>query len=299
MKQSKKGIAVFFISLTITFLILGSIFMLFFLYERTSKADTKQENISYTSPYIAKKSESMSILIIGCERISTPPKLMLLLTYDAPNGTLYLSVLPPKTLSTIEVKQDTLVGHYDYEGIRGGVNAVKSLLVTDVDRYARLDRTGISNLIDFLGGIEYEVKEDIKFVDLDGNCEEFNKGKQLLDGRRVSALLFHDKEYGMVDTELQSELTLLLMQQKFNQTFATKFPNFISAIFYNTETNMNQYDFALRQKGIIDKLQKNALTIKALPLDGQYNSDNTEFTPEDKSIEAIIQTIQKVYKEDE
>lgn len=298
MRTSKKGIGIFFISLVITFLILGSIFMLFFLYQKTANADTKQEDIVYNSPYTAKKNESMTMLIIGCERISSVPKLMLLLTYDAPSGTIYLSALPPKTLSTIEVKEDTLVGHYDYEGIRGSVNAVKSLLVTNVDRYARLDRTGIANLVDFLGGIEYEVKEDITYVDIDGNIEEFEKGKQLLDGRRVSALLFHETKDFVVDTNLQMELITLLSEQKFNESLASKFPNFISAFFYNSETNMNQYDFAIRQKGIIDKLQKKALVTKILPLDGEYNLVNSEFKPDDKCIQSISRVINKVYEEE-
>lgn len=298
MKKSKKGIWIFLLSLIITFTILGSIFMLFFLYKKTTNVEIKQDDIAYDSNYKSKKSESMSMVIIACEKINLPPQFILLLNYDAPNSKIYITVLPPNAVSTVSIREDTIIGHYDYEGIRGGVNAVKSLLLLDVDRYARLDRTGVANLVDFLGGIEFDVKEEVVFVDAEGNKEEFFKGKQLLDGRRVSALLFNKKDNKNVDIDLQLEISTQLFNQKFNNKLSSKLSNFVSAFFYNAETNMNQYDFAIRQKGLEDKLKKDAFKIEALNIDGEYVNEGERFLPNTKSIETISNQINNIFKEE-
>lgn len=272
--------------------------MLFFLYKKTTNVEIKQDNIEYDSNYISKKSESMSMVLMACEKINLPPQFILLLNYDAPNSKIYITVLPPNAVSTVNVREDTIIGHYDYEGIRGGVNAVKSLLLIDVDRYARLDRTGVANLVDFLGGIEFDVREEVVFVDADGNKEEFFKGKQLLDGRRVSALLFNKKENKNIDINLQSEISTHLFNQKFNKKLSPKLSNFVSAFFYNAETNINQYDFAIRQKGLEDKLKKDALKIETLTIDGEYIDEGERFIPNNKSIETIISQIKDIFKEE-
>lgn len=291
----KKGIGIFFLSMFVSLIVLGGIFTLYFLYTRTEKTQQGQEDIPYEISYAPKPSENMKILIIGCEKIHLPPKFFLLISYKATQGEISATVIPPNAVVTVGVREDTVMGHYDYEGIRGGVNAVKSLLVCEIDRYARLDRTGLANLVDFLGGMDYDLQQQATYTG-DGYTETFVRGKQLLDGRRTTALLFQTKK-GQINTDLQQELTNEFLTQRFRQSLDDKLPNFISAFFYNAETNMNQYDFVIRQKGLSMYLRQDKLKIHSMPLTGEYvQSDNT-FIADTHSIETIMNYLEKTDEE--
>ncbi|MEG2429942.1 MAG: hypothetical protein RSA99_06110, partial [Oscillospiraceae bacterium] len=148
MKITKKDVGVFFISMTISFIILSSAFMMFYIVTKnlTNKtANATKKNVPYENSYlqyIPRVEENLTTLIIGCDDVVNLPTLFLLCNYDAIEGKLSLSILPPQTLITVQTRKSTLVGHYDYEGILGATRAVKSLTLKPVDRYIRLDKVG-------------------------------------------------------------------------------------------------------------------------------------------------------------
>jgi LCP family protein required for cell wall assembly len=235
----------------------------------------------------------MNVLVVGCEQEHLPPSFFLLFCYDAPNGIIYVSSLPTQTFSTIGIREDTLAEHYDFQGVQGSVVAVENLFSMQIDRYVRFDRQDVSNMVDFLGGIDYEIAEDFEIGE-----ETFMKGKQLLDGRRVSTLLFYKKENDIPHIAYQEELIIKLIQQRFNQTLADKYAKFSSAFFYNADTDINQYDLTLRQKGICSKMQLDSLVVKKLPLHGVYNSEKTQFTPNTQSLNEVKRIVKQIAKEE-
>lgn len=293
MARSKKNIWVFLASAGISFVILGTIFGLFFYFTDATKIDKNQEDIPYISQYVPSPKESINVLVVGCEQENYPPSFLMLFCYDAPNGIIYVTSLPIQSLSTVGIREDTLEGHYDYQGLQGSVVATENLVSIKIDRYVRFNKENVSNLVDFLGGIDYELTDDLKVGE-----ETFIKGKQLLDGRRVSTILFGKKENDVYNTSMQEELVSKLIQQRFNQTLADKYAKFSSTFFYNAETDLNQYDFALRQKGICSKMQLDSVVVKMLPLHGSYNLDKTQFTPNRQSIEEVVKVLKEIKREE-
>lgn len=285
MASSKRGIMVFLISLFASLIVLGGIFYAFFMYSKTTNANNKQEGVQYVNKYIPKTEENLNVLLIGCEELSLPPTMFLLLRYDAINSMVYLTAIPPDTLSTVGVREDTILGHYDYEGTRGGVNAVKNLFLTDIDRYMRLDKKGIANMVDSFGGIEYDVKSTMTI-----SGETIPSGKQLLDGRRVASIILEADNISM-----QSELSALLVNQRFKKNLENKYPHLVSAFFYNAETNLNQYDFAFRQKGITQALSNETFSATEILLEGEQSYEG--FTPTDKSLQNAMNILNKSYDE--
>ncbi|WMJ22060.1 LCP family protein [Paludicola sp. MB14-C6] len=292
MARSKKSIWVFFVSAGISFIVFGTVFVIFFYITDATKIDKNQEGIPYISQYVPSPKESINVLVVGCEQENYPPSFEMLFCYDAPNGIIYVSSFPIQSISTVGIREDTLEGHYDYQGLQGSVIATENLLSIPIDRYVRLNKEGVSNLVDFFGGIDYELTEDLAVGE-----ETFVKGKQLLDGRRVSTLLFQKKEKDVYHTSLQEELITKLIQQRFNQSLADKYAKFSSAFFYNTETNLNQYDFALRQKGICSKMQLDSVVVKKLPIRGNYTQEKTKFTPTEQSLNEVKTVLQAIKRE--
>ncbi len=263
-------------------MVLGSVFLVILILSKSNNVNVKQEAIPYISEYHPSREESLAVLFLGCEEAESLPDVAVLLYYDAPQGIIYPIVLPTITVSTVNQKTDTLQGHYDYEGMRGGVNAIKSLFEIELDRYARLQKVGASNIVDFFGGIPYNLPYD-RII---GN-ETILKGEQLLDGRRVSSLLFSKNKNGSCDCKLQSELISKLLEQGFDKNLVEKYTSFVSAVFYNSETNLNQYDFAKRQTGFLNRLKLDSMVITEIIVEGEYNSNFTSFYPSKESIEKV------------
>lgn len=286
MRHAKNGAYVFFITLIISFMVLSSIFLLVLIFSKTDNASVKQEDIPYISDYSPSIDESLAILLLGCEEPQSLPDFSLLVYYDAPHGIVYSIALPSVAVSASSERTDTLQGHYDYAGLHGCMNGVKAMLGIELDRYARFQKAGISNMVDLLGGIPYTLPANITI----GN-EKLLQGEQLLDGRRVSSLVFAKDDHGSPNTALQSEMLAKLLEQSFDDTLVEKYDSLVSNIFLNCETNLNQYDFAKRQTGFLNKLRLDSLVIEEIIVKGEYNSDFTEFYVSEESIEEIKKLI--------
>lgn len=271
-KNLKKGTKFFFISFILSFVVLMCIFLTFFLFGsfEVSKPINKVEE---KVPYISKPQENMNILVLGCEKTEMTPNLMLLLRYDAVNSKITIVPLESETAVNIGVEKTTLLKQYDYGGINACVTAVENLLLCDIDRYVRINSIGIANMIDYLGGIEFEFNEGIICNDI-----TFTRGKQLLDGRRVAAIMCEEKQ-----TKLKGEVLNEYFSQHYNETL--DYNKLVSVLFYNVETNLNQYDFALRQKGFIQALTNSSLSIETMNINGVYTD---EFTPDSDSLDNVI-----------
>lgn len=263
-------------------MILSCVFLVVFILSKSDNANTDQESIPYISEYHPSKDENLSILLLGCDQAESLPDLALLLYYDAPQGILYPIVLPTVTISTVNDRTDTLQGHYDYEGMRGGVNAMKSLFSIELDRFGRLQKAGIANMVDFLGGLPYHLPNDRVI-----GGDTILKGEQLLDGRRVASLLLSKNNNSLCNYKLQSELITKLIKNSFHDKLVERYEQFVSAFFYNTETNLNQYDFAKRQTGFLNRLKLDSVVTTELIVEGEYNHNFTEFYPDEESIKKV------------
>lgn len=252
-KKDRKPVAVFFISFAVSFVILMCIFLIFFIVgtSKDREVSSNKEGVPYYSDYQATAQENVSMLIIGCEQLESEPSLLLFASYDAVGGEISIQQLDPSQFVGYKDRVDTLKGHYSYQGITGCVNATEELLGVTVDKFIRITSVGIANMIDYLGGIQYELKEKI-------NCKgiSFSVGKQTFDGRRVAAILL-DSSY----SDIKQELLESYFTEHFNKNLAADFGKYVTAFFYNAETNFNQYDFAIRQKGFLSTLHKSTLGI--------------------------------------
>lgn len=280
----KSGSALIFIlSFVISFCILGSMFYIFFVYVNSRDAGVKQENIAYESDYHPKRSENLTLLLLGCDKPESLPGLTAVVHYSATQGVLSFAAVPPTAVVSLDGRSDTIAGHYDYEGTRGAVKAVEKLLGIEFNGCFRMQRSGIISLADFFGGLPFTVKED---KILDG--QTIFKGEQLLDGRRIAALIF-EKTKGVTNPKLQSELIGALLKKGMKPSLYDKYENFVDALFYNCETDLSRYDFLRRQTGFLNYIKADKLEVKWVFLQGRYNSDYSAFYPNETSLAETVE----------
>lgn len=284
-KGRYNGFWLFLLSMIISFCILGCLFLGLLYYTRTNGVLEPQEDIPYISEYHPSKDENMTVLLMGCETPESPPELFVLFKYDAPRGRLRCITFPSALIcKTSQGREDTLAGQYDYSGIGGAVDALGKLLDIEIDRYMRVQRLGLSNIVDFFGGVPYNLTTPREIGE-----ETLLAGEQLLDGRRLSALCFADasEKAPLPDCGLQAELTSLLIKSGFSEFSPTKYSALSNSVFYNSETNITQYDFALRQEGFLNSIKKESLEIGEYSLKGLYSSDYSAFYPNMQSLKEV------------
>ncbi len=283
-KDSKNyGFIVFFISLLISLCVFGSIFIIFSRYTQVEVVDKNKQDIPYISDYKPSRDEDLTILLIGCEQPASTPSLVVLLDYKAPEGEFNIITLPTSLVcTTTSGREDTIVGHYDYEGIRGSVDAISNLFSLDDCKYIRIQQNGISNMVDFFGGLPYFIT-NYKKID----NQDFFPGEQLLDGRRFSTLLMEITSKGVSDNTTQANLLYDIISKSFNQDLVDRYDNFVKSIFFNCETDINHLDFARIKTGFLNRLKLDSLVIQSYALKGDYSYNYTRFTPSDTSFNTI------------
>lgn len=253
------------------------------MYTQTEVVDKNKENIPYISDYHPSRDEDLTILVLGCELPTSTPSLAILLDYNAPEGELNIISLPTSLVCTTSADRvDTLVGHYNYEGIRGCVDAVSNLFSIKDCKYIRIQQNGISNMVDFFGGLPYTITTYKEIAE-----QQFFPGEQLLDGRRFSTLLLEITPMGITDNSTQANLVYDLLKRGLSLSLVDKYDSFIKAIFYNCETDLNQLDFAKTKTGFLNRLKLQTLILNKHSLKGDYHNNYSNFTPSPDSFNSI------------
>lgn len=272
----------FAISLIVSFCILGGFYMLMLTYQRDKLASEEQEGVPYSgdnrSDYHPGKGESLTLLLLGVSEPASLPEISALFYYNAPQGSLSIITLPAATVCENKAGRiDSLRGHYDYEGLAGGVNAINGLFSIESEKYIRMQKIGFANMTDFFGGLPHETESG----------EEI-----LLDGRRLSDMIFAEAAKPHTSNPaVQAELMSLLLKKGFTSTLLPQYEAFINAVFYNAETNLNQTDLARRQTGFLSRIKQDSLIIKNYTLKGKYNSDYSAFYPNEESLKEIKEVL--------
>lgn len=281
LKNERSGFFIFLPTFCISLVILSALFLLFTLYTKAT-ADVELVKKDIPADYQSTEEESMSALVLGCKQEADMPGFIMAFYYDAPSGIFTAVTIPPQTVITLDGRTDTIVGHYDYAGTQGSVDAVSEEFGTNLQKYFRIQQDGIANMANFLGGVNWEVASDTV---VDG--QQILAGRQLLDGRRIAAFLFDTETLGVVDGNLQSSLCRILFKSGFSKSLAQHYQEFSSKILENCETNMNQYDFLNREKGFESHLKNGNIQVNSFALTGEYNEEKTEFYPDSESITKI------------
>lgn len=269
----------FWITFFSTLLILGSIVALSFYMISNHTTEAAQQNTKVpVSPYIPKASDSRNVLLIGCPERGQEPTLYLLLRFDAVANRCYILSVPPQVQSTVNVKTMTLAGHYDYGSSEYAVNAVENLFLTRIHQYIRFDSSSLAEVVDFFGGIEYELDHEISTENY-----QFESGKQLLDGARVSALMLNG------DTTLSASLMNCFMETHFNETMETKQSKFFSIIFNKCDTELTSLQLKNSNEMLKNLYSNQEDKTEILVLDGEFSDEDSEiqFEPSEEAMKEL------------
>ena len=189
-----------------------------------------------------RKSGVSTVLIAGTDDGGLRTDSIMLVTIDEKAKTYNVLSIPRDTLTNAPYNVPKINGAYGYYGCgEEGMNALIDLVEDCVgfrpDGYVLIDWNGFEELVDVMGGVDFEVPMDIE---LDG--VELTAGMQHLDGRGALTVARFRAGYSLADltrVEVQRRLIQAAMDQWVTLPNLLKVPSAISCVQKNTLTDLN------------------------------------------------------------
>ncbi len=175
-----------------------------------------------------------------------------------------------------------------------------SLLGTNIQYYVRVDFDAFHYLIDSIGGIEFDVPQDMDYDDPTQDLSiHLKAGMQLLDGDKAEQLVrFRKDNYG--GGYANGDLGRIEMQQNFMKALVKKVTDvdtikgnpkaYITTFFKYIKTNAGISD-AIKYASALNKMDPNKLETYTLPGYINYVSGISGYSPDTEEVESLVYDI--------
>ncbi|HBV23124.1 MAG TPA: alpha/beta hydrolase [Jeotgalicoccus sp.] len=221
-------------------------------YEPTDreKSDLREED--------ANVEDSFTVLILGTDENESRAEKenlggddfrtdsMILATFDKNSDDVKLVNIPRDTLAYIETEGyfDKINHAHMYGGPSASMDSVEKLLNVPVDYYVRINMAGVVDIVDSVGGVEFDVPFDMNEPNQhDKGRVELEAGVQELDGEEALAVVRSRR----VDSDLgrgnrQMELVEAVLNKVKSSGGLSKIDDLIKVVADNTRHNFTSKD---------------------------------------------------------
>lgn len=297
-KENIKFITLFILIIGITAVIIGGSSIYTYLNGFNSKDNIVEPN------EVKNDNSPVNILLAGVDigngqkNISySRTDTLILLNYNPKEEKLSIISIPRDTLIQINNKNDKINSASVYGGPKLTIAAVEDMLNIDVNYYAYVDYSGFRNIVDIIGGIDMEIKNNMDYDDTAQNLHiHFNKGESIhLDGKKAEEFFRWRKNNdgtGLAMGDLdrianQHEFINKVIEKLKSPSMITKIPSVLSAMPKYIKTNMNGK--AILKYGLLfsDSLKK-GYTISTLKGDIEYLDGVSYFVYDEKQNKDLI-----------
>ena len=257
----------FFVSMFVTFLVVifvaGGLFAANFLFG-TSLSDT------ISSIFDRSKTGKINVLLLGVDKDKTRSDVMMVVSVDPEFNTIKVLSIPRDTrVKVSETKHDKINHSMGYKNPEEMViKMVKQVTGMPIHYYCEISFEGFRNIIDILGGVEFDVPVDMHYEDPAQDLYiHVNKGKQVLNGKDAEGVVRFRKSYATGDLgriNTQQDFLKALFEQKLQPQYIAKAPSIIKEVYEHVKTNLSVAD-ALKYVKMLKKMDANSLSVHMLP----------------------------------
>lgn len=197
-------------------------------------------------------SDNISVLFIGVDDSNIRQKkgmgavrsdALVLATFNVKDKTVKLLSIPRDSYVyiPIEKKYDKITHAHAYGGVKATVETVEELLDIPVDYYVKMNFEAFVDVVDELGGIEFDVPYEIREMDSNDrkNAIHLKPGLQTLNGEEALALARTRKYDNDIERgKRQQELMKAIFKKAMSVQSLTKFDDVMEAVGKNMTTNL-------------------------------------------------------------
>lgn len=234
----------------------------------------------------------MNILVIGIDEDGTRSDTIMLLCYDGYSNRFNILSLPRDTqvvMNGYKQKLNAAVG-VGLQNVKDGkdseqeeelIRQVKKLTGLPVHYFVTVDFTGFKEIIDALGGVEFNIPYDMDYDDPVQNLHiHLKKGQQHLDGQAAHDFVrFRHNNDGSAPGEYvmgdegriywQQRFLKALLAQKAKPQYFTKITDVFDAVVDNVRTNYTLQDL-LAHIDVIQEINIDEIEAYRLPGEAAY-----------------------------
>ncbi|GMB09148.1 LCP family protein [Thermolongibacillus altinsuensis] len=283
-KKRKRRRALFFILLPLLAIIIGGATYASFLLNKAQSViqNSFEEIEGREKPRIKEvdpNSDNISVLFIGVDDSDVRQKrsmgavrsdALVLATFNAKEKSVKLLSIPRDSYVYIPVekKYDKITHAHAYGGVKATVETVEELLDIPVDYYVKMNFEAFVDVVDELGGIEYDVPYELYEMDSKDRRDAIHlkPGLQTLNGEEALALARTRKYDSDIERgKRQQELIKAIFKKATTIHSLTKYDDILEAVGKNMTTNLT-FDEIM---GFLAYVTKGKTNIETLHLEGQ------------------------------
>lgn len=264
---NKKTVAVLSISvivLILAFLLVMGIGSLFTGFESYENAEVVE---------IDKSTGKVNALIVGVDKSGSLTDTIMVASYDLDKNEINILSVPRDTRMYVGSRYQKINSAHSIskdgkkKGINGTIDAVTRLTGIPINYYVEFTFSAFRETIDALGGIEFDVPQNMNYDDPEQDLHiHLKKGPQLLDGEKAEQFVrFRRYPMGDIDrVKAQQAFVKAVAEQKLNASIITKLPELFKTLQKNLITNITASDVSRYMMNIKD-LTSESIHMHALP----------------------------------
>lgn len=270
-------------------LFLGGTFLLYLA--KVAHKDITNGFLSNITTPLKAENETFNILVMGGDYVGANTDTMLVANVNTGSGKINILSVPRDTKVNIKGSEVPKINSaYSAGGPDLAVNTVSSLLNIKIKYYAFINTEGFSEIIDILGGVDFEIPADMDYDDPTQDLHiHLKKGMQHLNGSKaIQYMRFrHPNQYNneiqkyydgsdLKRIEAQQKFIKELFKQKATVKYISRADELVRSGFKYVKTNITTDE-----------------SVKILQNAGNIKSDNITFfrlpgTPSDEGISYFI-----------
>ena len=239
----------------------------------------------------------LNCMLLGVDKEGYRTDVMIFAQLNLLNNTINMLQIPRDTYVADNGRSDKKINSaYGYQKEKTVFKEVKKILNVDVDKYILIDTSGFRDVIDTIGGVNYDVPIKMNYDDPVQNLHiHLDKGYQLLDGDKAEQFVRFRKNndgsgYAMGDVERvhsQQGFIKATVKQLFSITNAFKIPKLVSQFSSMVKTNFTNAEM-LAYASYIFKVDTENVNIMALEGEPKYINNVSYFIADDDKNQKII-----------
>ena len=240
------------------------------------------------------KPESRNILLMGTDGSNERTDVMMLLMINAEQDRIDLVSVPRDTRVNYEGDYVKINSIAEYGGVEDLMKTITSITGVNIDSYMSITFEGFRNVIDILGGVDFDVPEDMYYEDPYQDLYiDLAAGQQHLDGKKAEMVVRY-RGYPNADLArigVQQSFLRALYEQNLNAGLIVKAPALIPEMIQSVRTDLSIAQIS-SYLPMGQSLVSGDLQTHSLPGDSQYIDELSFFIVDQSQTNALISEIQ-------
>lgn len=281
-KKSSKIALTYFITIIVTFIVIGGLGYLLLQYLQNPHSSGAEEvtisPMDNRQGYVPTEANNVITLFIFDSEKRLSSTCFMLVRTVATERKLVIMPLPANTAATVDGTENSLYEFYRLGGAQKAVSAAENCTGTNIDYYMKLNNDSFSSMVAIFGGIDINIPYNLVYTNPDTGEETiYREGSTYADADVMRKILtyplytageeYRAKILGIISSDL--------INKNVTSSFSSHVDDYFSTIINSpVETNFTAYDYEEHSEALKYIASSNERIAQIVMVTGAYNENN-------------------------